>query len=78
MVPKDAKKKLFFTSTQDQVPGDHVLNPHGVSACVYVYTCWLNMMGLLFIMKGLGYYDGSFLFTPLLVLPFFSAFRLSH
>jgi len=23
MVPKDAKKKLFFTSTQDQVQGDH-------------------------------------------------------
>ena len=66
MVPKDAKKKLFFTSTQDQVQGDHVLKSTGGSACVYVLdTCWLNMMGLLFfIMKGLDYYDGCFLFPP--------------
>ena len=48
MVPKDAKKKLFFTSSQDQrlttVESTRVVC---VCVCVFlcVYMCCLNMMG---------------------------------
>ena len=48
MVPKDAKKKLFFTSSQDQrlttVESTRVVRVR-VCVCVCVCMCWLNMMG---------------------------------